>query len=224
MFERFTKDARAVVLAAVDHAQRSSADKVTEEHLLLALLDRRASRASFALASLGLADNRGSVAQALADARRRGGLTRADADALSDLGIDLARIVSRVEEAHGAGALEPGRRRGDSGADGEAGGAGDDDGSGGERFGRRGGGRGGGGRSGRARRSGHRPFTRDAKDVLTRSLRVAQSHSDRHIGDEHLLLALTTRPGVPAEVLADHGVTYASLERVLYGAGEARAS
>ncbi|MCL6739067.1 Clp protease N-terminal domain-containing protein [Streptomyces neyagawaensis] len=218
MFERFTKDARAVVLAAVDHAQRSSADKVTEEHLLLALLDRRASRASFALASLGLADNRGSVAQALADARRRCGLTRADADALSDLGIDLARIVSRVEEAHGTGALEPGRRRDDGGADG----AGDDDGGGGEGFGRRGGGR--GGRSGRARRSGHRPFTRDAKDVLTRSLRVAQSHSDRHIGDEHLLLALTTRPGVPAEVLADHGVTYASLERVLYGAGEARAS
>ncbi|WP_055712577.1 Clp protease N-terminal domain-containing protein [Streptomyces torulosus] len=222
MFERFTKGARAVVLGAVDHAERSSADKVTEEHLLLALLDRRASRASFALASLGLADNRGSVEQALADARRRGGLTRADADALSDLGIDLARIVSRVEEAHGTGALEPGRRRDDSGADGEAGGAGDGDGSGGERFGRRGGGR--GGSSGRARRSGHRPFTRDAKDVLTRSLRVAQSHSDRHIGDEHMLLALAARPGVPAEVLADHGVTYESLERVLYGAGEARAS
>ncbi|MDG5808125.1 Clp protease N-terminal domain-containing protein [Streptomyces ossamyceticus] len=222
MFERFTKDARAVVLGAVDHAERSSADRVTEEHLLLALLDRRASRASFALASLGLADHRGSVEQALTDARRRGGLTRADADALSDLGIDLAQIVSRVEEAHGAGALEPGRRRDDSGADSEAGGAGDGGGSGGERFGRRGGGRSGG--SGRARRSGHRSFTRDAKDVLTRSLRVAQAHGDRHIGDEHLLLALTTRPGVPAEVLADHGVTYESLEHVLYGAGEARAS
>ncbi|MFF7262810.1 Clp protease N-terminal domain-containing protein [Streptomyces sp. NPDC008159] len=226
MFERFTKDARAVVLGAVDHAERSSADKVTEEHLLLALLDRRASRASFALASLGLADNRGSVEQALTAARRRGGLTRADADALSDLGIDLAQIVSRVEEAHGTGALEPGRRRDGRGADGEAGdevgGAGDGSGSGGQRFGRWGGGR--GGRSGRARGSGHRPFTRDAKDVLTRSLRVAQSHSDRHIGDEHMLLALTTRPGVPAEVLADHGVTYESLERVLYGAGEARAS
>ncbi|SPF05883.1 Clp protease N-terminal domain-containing protein [Streptomyces sp. MA5143a] len=229
MFERFTKDARAVVLGAVDHAERSSADKVTEEHLLLALLDRRASRASFALASLGLADNRGSVEQALTAARRRGGLTRADADALSDLGIDLAKIVSRVEEAHGAGALEPGRRRDGRGADreasGEVGGAGDGDGGGGwggERFGPWGGGR--GGRSGRARRSGHRPFTRDAKEVLTRSLRIAQAHSDRHIGDEHMLLALTTRPGVPAEVLADHGVTYESLERVLYGAGEARAS
>ncbi|GAB2949345.1 Clp protease N-terminal domain-containing protein [Streptomyces heilongjiangensis] len=217
MCERFTKDARAVVLGAGGHAERSSADKATEKHLLLALLDRRASRASFALASLGLADDRGLVVQALAGARRRGGLTRADADALSDLGIDLAQIVSRVEEAQGRGALEPGRRRDDDGA---AGGAD----SGIESGAERGGGGGRGGRSARARRSGHRPLTRDAKDVLTRSLRVAQSHRDRHIGDEHLLLALTTRPGVAAEVLADHGVTYASLERVLYGAGEARAS
>lgn len=190
MFERFTKDARAVVLGAVDHAERARAGEVTEEHLLLSLLDRKASRASFALAALGLdaGERRDSVERALAEARRRGGLSRADTDALSGLGIDLSQIVSRVEEAHGAGALESG----------------------------------GGGRR-RRRLSGHRPFTRDAKDVLTRSLRTAHAHRDRHIGDEHLLLALTTRPGVPAEVLADHGVTYEALERVLYGAGEAKA-
>lgn len=198
MFERFTKDARAVVLGAVDHAERTHANEVTDEHILLALLDREASRASFALAALGLAGQRDSVERALAEARRRGGLSRADADALSDLGIDLSEIVSRVEEAHGVGALESaGKRKG--------------------------------------RRSGHRPFTRDAKDVLTRSLRTARAHRDLPharihsrrgtliIGDEHLLLALTTRPGLPAEVLADHGVTYEALERVLYGSGEAKA-
>ncbi|KND27467.1 Clp protease N-terminal domain-containing protein [Streptomyces stelliscabiei] len=192
MFERFTKDARAVVLGAVDHAERTRATEVTEEHLLLSLLDREASRASFALAALGLAgaDRRETVERALAEARRRGGLSRADVDALSGLGIDLSEIVSRVEEAHGVGALASERKG----------------------FG-----------SGWARRSGHRPFTRDAKDVLTRSLRAAHAHRDRPIGDEHLLLALTTRPGIPAEVLADHGVTYAALERVLYGAGEAKA-
>ncbi|MFD1657854.1 Clp protease N-terminal domain-containing protein [Streptomyces caeni] len=43
------------------------------------------------------------------------------------------------------------------------------------------------------------------------------------MGDEHLLLALTARPGVPFEVLADHGVTYAAVERVLWGGGEVRA-
>ncbi|MDN3026707.1 Clp protease N-terminal domain-containing protein [Streptomyces sp. S.PB5] len=71
--------------------------------------------------------------------------------------------------------------------------------------------------------SGHRPFSRSAKDVLVRSLRVAVGRKDRHVGDEHLLLALVTGPGVPAEVLADHGVTYESLTRVLYGGGEAKA-
>ncbi|QFR00277.1 peptidase [Streptomyces phaeolivaceus] len=193
MFERFTKDARAVVLGAVEHAEHAQAREVTEEHLLLSLLERKAGRASFALAALGLAeaDRRASVRRGLAEARRRGGLSRADADALSGLGIDLSEIVSRVEEAHGAGALE-------SGGKGVA-------------------------RSALGRLSGHRPFTRDAKDVLTRSLRAAHAHRDGHIGDEHLLLALTTRPGVPAEILADHGVTHEALERVLYGAGEAKA-
>ncbi|MER6979819.1 Clp protease N-terminal domain-containing protein [Streptomyces carpinensis] len=73
------------------------------------------------------------------------------------------------------------------------------------------------------RKSGHRPFGKGAKDVLAAALRAAATRRDRRIGDEHILLALTLRPGVPAEVLADHGVTYDSLTRVLYGAGEATA-
>ncbi|WP_320780262.1 Clp protease N-terminal domain-containing protein [Streptomyces sp. CRN 30] len=186
MFERFTKDARAVVLGAVDHAERSHAALVDEEHLLLALLDREASRAAFVLASLGVSGRCDSVERALAEVRRRGGLSRAEAEALSGLGIDLTEVVSRVEETHGAGALETG-------------------------------GRGRGGRSGRW--SGHRPFTRGAKDLLTQALRVATARRDRRIGDEHVLLALTARPGIAAEVLADHGVTYEAVERVL-GSGE----
>lgn len=197
MFERFTKDARAVVTEAVVHSERSGAETVEETHLLLALLDRKGGRGSFALMSLGLPARRASVEQALAEARRRGGLSRADADALSGLGIDLSRIVSRVEEAHGEGALRP-----------DGGGIGT-------------------GNTGRwwgpVRWSGHRPFTRGAKDLLTESLRIALANRDRHIGDEHLLLALTARPGVPAEVLADHGVTYESVRRVLYGGGQAKA-
>jgi len=116
MFERFTKDARAVVTEAVAHSERAGAAAVDETHLLLALLDRQGSRGSFALMSLGLPARRTSVEEALAEARRRGGLSRADADALSGLGIDLSGIVSRVEEAHGEGALNPGRRRGQLGS------------------------------------------------------------------------------------------------------------
>ncbi|USQ83436.1 peptidase [Streptomyces phaeoluteigriseus] len=188
MFERFTKDAKEVVRGAVAHCGNAGGRTVGPEHLLLALLDREASRGSFAMAVLGLpAERREPVREALDEARRRAGLSRADTDALADLGIDVSAIVSRVEEAHGVGAMSGDRRDG-------------------------------------GRRTARRPgFGRDAKDVLEKSLRIALAHRDRHIGDEHLLLALTARPGPPAEVLADHGITHATLTRVLYAGGEAQA-
>ena len=188
MFERFTKDARAVVQGAVEHCERSGSGSVDPEHLLLALLDREASRASFALTALGLAaeERKESVRQALGDARRRGGLSQTEADALAGLGIDVSEIVARVEEVHGVGAMS-------------------------------------GDRKGKEWWSGRRTFSRGAKNVLEKSLRIAVAHRDRHIGDEHFLLALTILPGVPGEVLADRGVTYDALVRVLHGEGESKA-
>lgn len=62
-----------------------------------------------------------------------------------------------------------------------------------------------------------RPFTREAKSVLERSLRMSVGRGDKRIGDEHLLLALTARPGLAAHVLADHGVTYIQVEQALAG-------
>ncbi|MDT0400410.1 MULTISPECIES: Clp protease N-terminal domain-containing protein [Streptomyces] len=186
MFERFTKDARDVVKGAVEYADGARTGTVDAEHLLRALLERRASRASFALAALGVDERGESVRRALDEARRRAGLSQAESDALAGLGIDVSEIVARVEETHGVGAMSG--DRGDKG-----------------------------------RWSGRRSFGRGAKDVLERALRVAVARRDRHIGDEHILLALTARPGVPAEVLADHGVTYESVTRVLYGSGDAKA-
>lgn len=185
MFERFTKGARATVTGAVTHAERAEAGAVGEEHLLFALLDQEGSRASFAAAALGLVDRKASLAAALADARRRGGMTRADADALAGIGIDLTAIVDRIEEAHGEGAL-------------------------------------GGGRRARRRWSGHRMFTREAKAILEKSLRIALGRGDRFIGEEHVLLALTANPGVVADVLAEHGATYETVSRAMYGDGGAQ--
>ncbi|MFE6173220.1 Clp protease N-terminal domain-containing protein [Streptomyces sp. NPDC056464] len=186
MFERFTKDARAVVTGAVEHAERGGAQTVDVEHMLLALLDREGSRASFALAALGGGPWLESARLALREARRRGGLSQAEADALAGLGIDVGEIVARVEEVHGVGAMSGDRK--DTGW-----------------------------------WSGRRSFSREAKDVLERSLRIAVARRERHIGDEHILLALTSRPGVPAEILADHGATYEAVIRVLGGEGEAKA-
>ncbi|MEU9147625.1 Clp protease N-terminal domain-containing protein [Streptomyces sp. NPDC048349] len=185
MFERFTTEARDTVTGAVAEARRAGSASVTEEHLLLALLSRGALDA--------LDVDRAAVAADLAAARRRGGLSRADEEALAGLGIDLSEIVSRVEEAHGEGALAaPAPRRRTLGASlRSAWGRDDPDGRAGHR---------------------HLPFTEGSKKVLERSLRIALGRKDRHIGTLHLLLALVSRPGTVSEVLTDHGVTYPAAE------------
>lgn len=48
---------------------------------------------------------------------------------------------------------------------------------------------------------------------------MALGRGDRFIGEEHLLLALTATPGTVADVLAEHGATYTSVHRALYGPG-----
>lgn len=184
MFEKFTADARAVVRGAFEQADRTGSDTVGEPELLLALLDRTDSPAAAALAALGAPHLRESVAGALAQVRRRGGMSPADMAALAGLGIDVDAIVARVEQAHGVGALA---------AKGAAG----------------------------RRRRIRRPFTAEAKSVLEGALRIAVGRGERHLGDEHLLMALTARPGTAAEVLAGHGVTYGDVVRVL-GEGQGR--
>ncbi|AXB46602.1 Clp protease N-terminal domain-containing protein [Amycolatopsis albispora] len=65
------------------------------------------------------------------------------------------------------------------------------------------------------RRFGHLPFTREAKSALERSLREAVEMGDKHIGTEHLLLALTTQPGLAADQLAAHGIDHAGVRLAL---------
>ncbi|MGI5445455.1 Clp protease N-terminal domain-containing protein [Streptomyces sp. CA-243310] len=184
MFERFTTEARTTVTGAVAEARRAGADAVTEEHLLLALL------AQGALDPLGV--DRAAVTAGLAEARRRGGMTRADEEALAGLGIDLTEILTRIEETHGEGALSrtTPRRRGLGASLRSALGRPESD-------------------------NRHVPFTQGAKKTLEQSLRIALGRGDRHIAALHLLLALLSRPGTVAEVLADHGVTLAGAERGL---------
>ncbi len=100
MFERFTKDARAVVVEAQTVAREAHAPSIRSAHLLLSIGRLDAGPAARALAELGVG------ATALADAATG---TRAadelDAEALAALGIDLAAVSARADEVFGPDAL-----------------------------------------------------------------------------------------------------------------------
>ncbi|KOV75444.1 Clp protease [Nocardia sp. NRRL S-836] len=101
--ERFTKQAREAVKKAVADAERVHAGEVGVEHLLLALLD--------APVLHGFDLPRDELEAAFRDYRRKGGLTKADAEALRGLGIDVDQVIDSVEQSLGTGALRPGPRR-----------------------------------------------------------------------------------------------------------------
>ncbi|GGP56580.1 Clp protease N-terminal domain-containing protein [Saccharothrix coeruleofusca] len=102
--ERFTRQARQAVREAVREAERRDADRIEPEDLLLAVLDTPV------LAEFGLA--RAEVEAAFERARRKGGLSDADTEALRGLGIDVDQVVDSVEAALGEGALARRPRRG----------------------------------------------------------------------------------------------------------------
>jgi ATP-dependent Clp protease ATP-binding subunit ClpA len=106
MFERFARAARAAVVDAHARARAEHAPQLTEDHLLTALLVGPQSASLLPAVQLAPDD----AAQVLADvaaARRRGGLSAADAEALAGLGIDLDEVLSAVERQLGASALAP---------------------------------------------------------------------------------------------------------------------
>ncbi|MGH9176941.1 MAG: Clp protease N-terminal domain-containing protein [Acidimicrobiales bacterium] len=179
MFERFTTEARQLIVAAQVHARRRGHTWIGCEHLLLAV-----------------AGSDGPAGQLLRD---RGvgpdavssrieviiGPGRGDADesaALATLGIDLDRVREAVEARFGPGALDrgcDGRRRQRRGL----------------------------WRRRRPAPDGHpsRPaFTPRAKRCLELSLKEALKLHHHHIGVEHVALALLARDDtMAARILAD---------------------
>jgi ATP-dependent Clp protease ATP-binding subunit ClpA len=102
MFNRFTDVARRVVVEAAKQARR----EVTEEHLLLALLDQEGTTSARLLSEAGVTADR--VDAAFRTAERKGGLSDAEAAAmLRELGIDVDEVVAGVERALGEGVLTP---------------------------------------------------------------------------------------------------------------------
>ncbi|MGB3438054.1 MAG: Clp protease N-terminal domain-containing protein [Actinophytocola sp.] len=102
MFNRFTDVARRVVREAAREANR----EVTDEHLLLALLDQRGTTSAKLLSAAGVTPDK--VGQAFRTSERKGGLSDAETAAvLCELGIDVDEVVASVEHALGENVLAP---------------------------------------------------------------------------------------------------------------------
>jgi len=154
VFERFTKQARAVVLAAIDEAREEGARAVEPEHLVLGVLRAAPNPGADALQAEGV-DLEGLRAAA----------ARLPGETLAAIGIDLDDVRAAQDGLGGPSPLPRPRRR--------------------------------------ARRL---PFAPAGRRVLERALRIASGRRERHIGAEHVLLALlTARPGRARRLLAAAG-------------------
>ena len=99
MFERFTEEARWVVVHAQEEARDLRSERIEPVHLLLALT-RDPGRGGTTLRGAGVEPDR------LREALSHRAL---DADALAAVGIDLDAVRSAAEAAFGPGALDRGK-------------------------------------------------------------------------------------------------------------------
>jgi ATP-dependent Clp protease ATP-binding subunit ClpA len=164
MFERFTHEARAVVVRAQEEARALGHSWIGCEHLLLGVLAQQQTPGAAVLGRFGVTtDNfRAAIVEMIGSGEQ---FSARDADALRTLGIDLDEVRRRVEERFGTGALDdlpPCRQRR-------------------LRWRRRPEGE---------PVPGHIPFTPRAKNALELALREALALKDRHIGVEHVLLGI----------------------------------
>jgi len=102
MFERFTDRAREVVVLAQQEARLLGHNYVGTEHILLGLLAEGTGVAARVLAGLGVERDR----VRSETVRILGPPEEPDAEALEVLGIDLAAVRRKAEEAFGPGALD----------------------------------------------------------------------------------------------------------------------
>lgn len=189
MFERFTNEARDVVMQAQSHARRLGHGYIGCEHLLMGAASTTAA-ASDVLREHGVTPERIEMAiMRTASGREVAPPGALDADALAAIGIDLDVVRARIEAAFGPGALNwatpgahPARRR---------------------RLRRplRRPARDGRGPSAGPPR-GHIPFTPRAKKTLELSLRAAVERHDNYIGVEHIVMALIGTDGTVPNILA----------------------
>lgn len=200
MFERFTRDARAVVVASIDLCTTLDADEVRPVHLLLALT-QEGGGARDLLAAHGVTEDALGAALGAPRATPPVPLGDDDAAALRSLGIDLDAIREAVDRQFGEGALDAVSAAASERAEPADLDEGD--------LGRR--------RFGLGR---HVRFGRGAEKVLELSLREAIRVHSREIRSEHIALAvLRTDDEAVRMLLGSLGVDVAALRADLDGRG-----
>jgi ATP-dependent Clp protease ATP-binding subunit ClpA len=111
MLERFTRNARAVVVGAQEVAARAGAPEVRPAHLLESLAATDGVLAMHVLAQLGApGDEVRRVVRGFA-VRYSDGLDADDAEALKLLGIDLDDVINRIDRDLSSGREPIGRGR-----------------------------------------------------------------------------------------------------------------
>jgi ATP-dependent Clp protease ATP-binding subunit ClpA len=203
MFERFTADARAVVVTAQGEARRLGHNFIGTEHTLLGLLEVTDSAVARALADDGV-----DVEFVRGDIVRRIGphppevsnaaIEQEDAEALKAIGIDLDAVRNAIEATFGEGALRlppenAPRKRG--------------------LFSRS------------YANGGHIPFTNRNKKVLELSLREAVRLEQKFIAPEHIMLGLLREGhGLAVQILTGKGVDLGEVRSEMTTALRARAA
>jgi len=104
MFERFTKDARRVIMASVNTAADEGAAKAGPQHLLYAVAAAENGVGARLLAGYGVTATK--LQAAGASNTRRGGLTDDEVAAMRSVGVDADEVFRRIEEAFGSWAFE----------------------------------------------------------------------------------------------------------------------
>ncbi len=206
MFERFSHEARAVLVLAQEQARELGHNWVGTEHLLLGVAAQRTGKAAEALSEVGvdLSTLRRAVVETLglgSTASGAGSLVDEDEVALRSVGIDMNVVRAKVEEVFGRGALDTPlptarqtrrwlrrRRRGCRPA---------------------------------GARAPQRPFAPRAKKSLELALRESLALRHDWIGPEHVLLGVLRVPdGAAATILVSRGVRLDDLrDRVRAGIG-----
>ncbi|HEV7207642.1 MAG TPA: Clp protease N-terminal domain-containing protein [Mycobacteriales bacterium] len=182
MFERFTDEARAAIVAAQIHARRLGHHYIGCEHLLLAVAASEGETGRI-LRAAGLAPT-AVEAETLRLLGTPGGTL--DRAALAAIGIDLDVVREKIEASFGPQALAPRARHTRR-----------------HRWSRR-------RECGPV--TGHIPFTARAKKCLELAVGEATALHQQHIGAEHLALAFTAMTsGLAPEILSSLGVAPARL-------------